>query len=246
MGTHDFTKVQEGKPWVIRSNWRNKTPSRRPKHRRIRRQSAKPHQTLPRHRSPLSICSLKRAARWLIALLALAGLGLYFKSSIVRAFNTVSTDDAYVNGHVEFVAPRIPGKVIGVFTDDTKRVNKGDLIVQIDPEPYDVQVNLKIAAVEVAEADLAFAKSQARGLEGLARSQRWKIQTASEQVNNQIALLKARVSALRTQVATLDRARSDYERGQQLVKTNNLSREDFDLRKQNLRGRGSLGGSGAR
>src|SRR6516164_10563980 len=29
-----------------------------------------------------------------------------------QALNTVSTDDAYVNGHVTFVAPRVPGQVL--------------------------------------------------------------------------------------------------------------------------------------
>ena len=31
---------------------------------------------------------------------------------IVNALNTVSTDDAYVNGHVTFVAPRVAGQVV--------------------------------------------------------------------------------------------------------------------------------------
>jgi hypothetical protein len=31
---------------------------------------------------------------------------------IIEVLNTVSTDDAYVNGHVTFVAPRVPGQVL--------------------------------------------------------------------------------------------------------------------------------------
>src|SRR5579863_9793533 len=30
----------------------------------------------------------------------------------ITAFKTESTDDAYVNGHVTFVAPRVPGQVV--------------------------------------------------------------------------------------------------------------------------------------
>ncbi len=33
---------------------------------------------------------------------------------IITALNTVSTDDAYVNGHVTFVAARLPGRVVRV------------------------------------------------------------------------------------------------------------------------------------
>src|SRR5262249_48890400 len=149
-------------------------------------------------------------------------LAYYFAPSVVRAFTTVSTDDAYVNGHVTFVAPRVAGKVIDVLVDDNNPVKKDDVLVRIDQESFQVKVDLKRAAVEVAEADLAAAESQTRGLEALARSQRWKTQTAAEQVNNQIALLKARVATLRTKEATLDRARADFERAQRLVKTGAL------------------------
>jgi membrane fusion protein (multidrug efflux system) len=184
---------------------------------------------------------VKRRARgrwaWSLAILpVLAAPGYYFAPSVVRAFTTVSTDDAYVNGHVTFVAPRVAGKVIEVLVDDNNRVKKGDVLVRIDPEPFQVQVNLKRSAVQVAEGDLAAAESQARGLEALARSQRWKTQTASEQVNNQIALLKARVATLGTKQAVLERARADFDRANQLFqKGGALSREDFDQRQQDVR-----------
>ena len=45
--------------------------------------------------------------------------------------------------------------------------------------------------MQVAEGDLAAAEAQTRGLEALARSQRWKTETASEKVNNQIAFFDA-------------------------------------------------------
>jgi membrane fusion protein (multidrug efflux system) len=129
-----------------------------------------------------------RRARWPSAFLLLAALGYFLKPMIVRAFTTVSTDDAYVNGHVTLVAPRVPGKVIEVFVDNNNRVKIGDLLVRIDPEPYQVQVNLKKASVEQAEADLGSAISQARGLEALARCEprrrRWSALGPSTNVAN--------------------------------------------------------------
>src|SRR4029077_8578134 len=82
-----------------------------------------------------------------------AGLGLVVLAAacyfgiplLLLALNTVSTDDAYVNGHVTFVAPRVPGQVVQVFVDDNNRVKKGDLLVLLDKEPYQVQVDLKEA-----------------------------------------------------------------------------------------------------
>src|ERR1043166_4123392 len=65
----------------------------------------------------------------------------------IRAIlNTVSTDDAYVNGHVTLVAPRVAGQISRVLVDDNNRVHKGDLLVQLDREPCQVQVNTAKAA----------------------------------------------------------------------------------------------------
>ena len=50
--------------------------------------------------------------------------------------STVSTDDAFVNGHVTFVAPRVRGQVARVLVDDNNRVHKGDLLVELDNEPF--------------------------------------------------------------------------------------------------------------
>ena len=44
--------------------------------------------------------------------------GYFLVPLTVRAFTTISTDDAYVNGHVTMVAARVPGQVIEVLVDD--------------------------------------------------------------------------------------------------------------------------------
>ncbi len=82
-----------------------------------------------------------------IAILLVA-VGLYYGvPAFLRILNTVSTDDAYVNGHVTFVAARVPGQVTNVWVDDNDRVRKGSLLVQLDKEPYRIQVDLKKAAL---------------------------------------------------------------------------------------------------
>ena len=118
--------------------------------------------------------------------------------------STVSTDDAFVNGHVTFVAPRVHGQVSRVLVDDNNRVHKGDLLVELDKEPFRDAVAVKKAAVDTAEADLQAARATVRGIEAQARSRRWQLQQAVENVENQIALLHARVAALKKAKATLD------------------------------------------
>jgi membrane fusion protein (multidrug efflux system) len=160
----------------------------------------------------------------------LAAGGYYLIPYVETMLSTVSTDDAYVNGHVTLVAPRVAGLVSRVLVDDNYRVKKGALLLQLDKEPYQVQVDIKTAVVVNAEADLEVARSQVRGTLAQARSQRWKLQRSMEDVDDTIAQLRARVAALRSKEATLDRARADYARAKGIFNRNALSREDFDQR----------------
>lgn len=185
--------------------------------------------------APVSVQPVHRSRRWvwLLGGLALIAVGFWFWPTVARSLNTVSTDDAYVNGHVTTVAPRVYGQVSRVLVDDNYRVKKGDLLVELDKEPYHVQVEIKRAAVAAADADLRAARANARATEASARSQRWKTQNAVEQVQNQMASLRAAVATYNSRVATRDRAQADFERGKKLGTS--LSQEELDTRKQNVR-----------
>lgn len=149
---------------------------------------------------------------------------------ILFALHTVSTDDAFVNGHVTLVAPRVRGQVSRVLVDDNNRVQKGDLLVELDKEPFQNAVNVKKAAVDTAQADLGAAKASVRGIEAEARSRRWKLQQAMENVENQAALLHARVAALGKAKATLTLAQQEFERTAKLIVSDAASRELYDQR----------------
>ena len=148
--------------------------------------------------------------------------------------STVSTDDAFVNGHVTFVAPRVHGQVSRVLVDDNNRVHKGDLLVELDNEPFRDAVAVKKAAVVTAEADLQAARATVRGIEAQARSRRWQLQQAIENVENQIALLHARFAAVRKAKASLTLAQQEFDRTSQLVASETASRELYDQRQASL------------
>jgi membrane fusion protein, multidrug efflux system len=148
--------------------------------------------------------------------------------------STVSTDDAFVNGHVTFVAPRVRGQVARVLVDDNNRVHKGDLLVELDKEPLRDAVAVKKAAVDTAEADLQAARATVRGIEAQARSRRWQLQQAIENVENQTALLYARVAALKKAEATATLAQQEFDRTSQLVKSDFASHELYDQRQAAL------------
>src|ERR1700757_4953485 len=70
----------------------------------------------------------RKRRRWPIVVGTLVAAVLLFIGipRVIRAFNTISTDDAYVNGYVTFVAPRVGGQVARVLVDNNNRVKKGD------------------------------------------------------------------------------------------------------------------------
>src|SRR5216683_6352151 len=146
----------------------------------------------------------------------------------ITAFRTESTDDAYVNGHVTFVAARVPGQVVRVLVDDNNRVRKGALLVQLDKEPYQVKVDIAQAALSVAQAGIVTAQTKVRGLESLGLSQRFDLANAMQNLNNQVADLHSKVDALQAANATLIKARADYGREQQLYQQQVISKQEFD------------------
>ena len=160
--------------------------------------------------------------------LVLVALGIFGTPWILASLNTVSTDDAYVNGHVTFVAPRVAGQISRVLVDDNNRVHKGELLAELDKEPFEDAVAVKKAAVDTAEANLRAAEATARDTEAQARARRWRLQNAVQDVDNKIALLHARVAALDKSKADLTLAQADFYRAQRLLGTAAQSRQQFD------------------
>jgi len=164
-------------------------------------------------------------------LAALVGFGIPW---VEEMLNTVSTDDAYVDGHVTFVAPRVPGQISRVLVDDNNRVHKGDLLAELDKEPYQVAVSEKQAAVDTAKANLQAAISAARAIEAQAMSQRWNLQRAVEGVDSQVALLHQRVAAVEKSKAALVLAQLEFDRARELVPRGDTPREVYDQRQAQL------------
>jgi len=174
-----------------------------------------------------------RAARRLLALTALVAVPAAFHliaPTVHRALNTVSTDDAYVNGHVTVVAPRVGGQVTRVLVDDNARVQQGDLLLELDREPYELAVEVQEAALAKSESALHVAEAQARATAAQLSSLRWKLEQAMENVDSGIAALHTKVSALESQRAVQARAQADRVRGRNLIPGSYISREEADHR----------------
>ena len=76
----------------------------------------------------------------------------FLKYAIFHFFHE-TTDNAYVTGHIHYIAPQVTGVVQKVAVENNTRVKAGDLLVQLDPEPFDAQLADAAAKNERAQGD---------------------------------------------------------------------------------------------
>ncbi len=71
-----------------------------------------------------------------------------------------STDDAFIEGNIITVAPRVSGLVLNLNIEDNQDVKKGDLLLEIDPNDYQAKLREKKAELEEAKASLIRAENE--------------------------------------------------------------------------------------
>src|SRR3954467_6105198 len=117
--------------------------------------------TAPNRVSPVKLIKWAVAALILIAGIAVAVH--YWRLS--RLY--VSTDNAYVNANRIEIAAQVSGPVRSIWIRDQQPVKLGELLFQIDPEPYQLAVDAAQAQLELANQS----NSQDRAAVAAARAQ---------------------------------------------------------------------------
>jgi len=133
---------------------------------------------------------------------------------LVTAFTHESTDDAFIEGHVVSIAPRISGQVSAVYVLDNQMVRSNDLLVEIDPADYSTTAAQKQSSADAQEANY---KTMLAALDLMTV----KVATA-EATSDQS---KSDADAAQ---ATDARAQADFQRSQELRKQNTISQQEFD------------------
>jgi membrane fusion protein (multidrug efflux system) len=93
----------------------------------------------------------------LLGLLVLLLIALYF---VVPGIYEKETDDAYVDAHVVSVISKLPAYTQTLHVDDNSKVAAGELLVELDPRDYVVQLAQAQANLEDAEGKLQDARNQ--------------------------------------------------------------------------------------
>jgi membrane fusion protein (multidrug efflux system) len=68
--------------------------------------------------------------------------------------NQVSTDDAYTDGNVITMAPKVSGYVVELLIDDNSRIRKGDLLLRIEPQDFRTAQAAALSQLTLAQAQL--------------------------------------------------------------------------------------------
>ena len=154
----------------------------------------------PRSKKPLFI----------VAAIVVVGIIVGFFFWFARR-NEVRTDDAYTDGNVVTMAPKISGYVVTLNINDNMRVRRGDLLLRIDPRDYLAAQQQAQAALELAQAQLKSAQDALR----IARVQ-YPAQLISARAQQQAA------------AASLEQAQRQYQR-QHAVDRRATTQETIDV-----------------
>lgn len=163
-----------------------------------------------------------------VVLLLLLGAGLWYW----RSTYTEETDDAQVDGDIYQISSRIPGQVTHVYVEDNKKVNKGDLLIEIDPK--DAQVALEQAQAALAAAQAEYTQANASipitsiSTSTLLSNSGFDVRSSQStvtQAQQQAAAVAARVAQAK---ANAIKAAKDVERYTPLVEKDVISRQQYD------------------
>jgi len=147
-----------------------------------------------------------------LVLIAAAGGGGWYWWTTGRFFE--STDNAYVQGDISVISPKVAGYVREVRVVDNQQVRAGDVLALIDDEDFAAKAAESRAAVAAEEAAIA----------GIDRKLEWQ--------SSIIAAAKANVVSAQAELA---RAQPNYERYKKMVASNVVGRSDYDEVEATLR-----------
>jgi len=130
--------------------------------------------------------------------------GLY---AFLNSLKYQSTDDAFVEGRLISIAPRVSGQVVALYVNDNDFVKKGQLLLEIDPNDYQNKVN-----------ELENALSEAKSNKNVSASDITKSEADLLNVNK-----------------NLDFATKDFERYSKLKENGLCTKQQYDSAQTNYK-----------
>ena len=136
-------------------------------------------------------------SKWVLGTLILVtalGLAVGIPLYLHYRHTHVSTDDAFVDGHIYYVTPRIPGKIAELLVEDNQPVEAGQVLVKLDPRDLEADLHVAQANLESVRNQVAAQIESAAALRAQASGLRAQARYAARQ--KQRATMLSRAQAL--------------------------------------------------
>ncbi len=145
--------------------------------------------------------------RVIVPIITAAGFLIFGIFACIYSLYFQSTDDAFVEGNIVEVAPKVSGEVIKLYIDDNDEVKKGDVLLQIDKEPYEIAYENALAKLDKAKADLKISNTD---------------------INRTDANFNDTIKNIDSEKSKLDFASKDYERYKKLIVDKLCTKQEYE------------------
>jgi membrane fusion protein (multidrug efflux system) len=182
------------------------------------------------YKPPASRNAKRRRNLWILAVIVVLVVGGVFLWRYLSSYE--STDDAQADVHLYPVSARVSGYVVKVNVDDNQWVEKGTVLVEIDPKDYEV-------AVAQAQANLTNAEATAQSLNitvpitSVSTSSQLRFASSGvEDANAGVIASERQLAAAHSQVEAAEandvKAQDDLHRYKLLVDKREVSQQVYD------------------
>jgi membrane fusion protein, multidrug efflux system len=184
----------------------------------------------PRAESAVKKKANGKRRRWVLIigtglLIVALAFGIPF---VLQTLSHESTDDAFIDGTIVAVRPRVSGYVAQVMAGDNQWVHAGDPLVTLESADYKAACDAARATLEAARAGAASAGAVVKTAEAEAAASGSLREQAQAQVNLSKASLAQARAALASKVAEHERDALDLKRARELAKKVVITHQALD------------------
>ena len=147
---------------------------------------------------PPVVATARRRRPWLVALAAFAVIigGVWGARAFLRAQAYVDTDDAFIEGHVVQISPKVSAHVVKVYFDDNFEVKADQRLLDLDARDFEMardraQTQLTQAQAQVLRAKAGTEQARAQLLQAQAQVDQQAAQVVQARAQSDLAKINA-------------------------------------------------------
>lgn len=117
-----------------------------------------------------------------------------------------STDDAFIDGDVIQISPKVSAYVAKIYVKSNQKVHKGDLLVELDTKDYEARLEQAQAQLRAAQAQKNQSQAQVALTRATTNASQTQAQSSVESARNNVEQQRAAANAKRSQISQAQNA----------------------------------------